>query len=252
MPETRRTIRAAGWGVLTVVLGCAAVTAWYSTPRPELQTWLACALSALTAVTAYLCFGEPLRMWSTLRHRNVSLAVETIDNQVRLCVTNLGPTASISVQAIGLCQPPTGRPKGLQHWPIPWLQDRTVEAKPILSGQTRTLDFAKFDLTAVKASLSDDEVEAVHWQFSSVPEPVGVRYYNLRRVCDVEEQEFILTIRLMNADSGRYHDWQVTLRVKNLEVGCELMPIKRSRFSPTRYQTEFNASRPAKTHQARS
>lgn len=232
MPETlRRTARAAAWGVIAVVLGAAAVATWYPTPRPESRTWLAWVLSVVTAAAVYLCFAEPLGLWPIRRRRGVDLVLAIVGNCLRLDLSNRGPVAEYSAQATSLCQPPTGRPKGPQHWPILWLDDHTAESKRILSGQTRTLDFAIFDPAAVNASLSTGQDGTDHWRFPSVPEPIGVKYYNLRNPTDVDDQEFILTVRIMNADSGGYLDWRITVKIKDFEVVGELAVIKRPRFA---------------------
>jgi hypothetical protein len=232
MSETsRRTGRAGGWSALAVVAGAFAVAAWYPTPRPEARTWLAWAFSIVTAAAIYLCFAEPLGLWPSRRRRGVDVAVEMADNCARLTLSNHGPAAEYSAQVTRFCQPPMGRPKGPQYWPLLWQDDHTAEPKRILSGQTRTLDFAIFDPAAVHASLSTGQDGAEHWRFPSVPEPIGVKYYNLRSPSDVGDQEFILTVRIMNADSGGYRDWQIVLKVRGLEVVCELTAIKRPRFT---------------------
>ena len=226
----RRAGRAAAWGVVAVVLGAAGV-AWDPTPRPELRTLLACAFTVLATVALYLCLAESFGLWPTRRRRGINLVLEIVGNNFRLDLSNRGPAAEYSAQVNSMCQPPTGRPKGPQHWPVLWLDDHTAEPKRILSGQTRTLNFAIFDPAAVHASLSTGQDGADHWRFPSVPEPIGVKYYNLRNPTDVDDQEFILTVRIMNADSGNYRDWQVTVKVRGLEVVGELTPIKRPRFT---------------------
>jgi len=231
MPETpRRTVRAAAWGVIAVVLGAAAVASWDSTPRPEFRTWLAWVFSLLTAAAIYLCFADPLGLWPIRRRGRVDLDLEIAGNCVRLNLSNRGPAAEYFGQVTGICQPPMGRPRGTQHWPISWPDDHTAEPKRILSGQTRTLALAIFDPAAVEASLGTGQNGADHWRFPSVPGPISVNYYNLIKLSDVDDQEFILTVRIMNADSGSYQDWQITLKVKGSEIICELAAIKRPRF----------------------
>lgn len=243
MSETlRRTARAAGWGVSAVVLGAFAASDWFSTPRTELRTWLAWLFSVLAALALYLCFADPLRLWPMRRRRGIELVLEIIGNCLRFDLSNRGPAAEYFAQVTSLCQPPTGRPKGRQHWPVPWLEDYTTEPKRILSGQTRTLDFAIFDLAAVYASLRTGQDGADHWRFPSAPEAIGVKYYNLLSPADVDDQEFILTVRIMNADSGRYLDWQIAVKVRGLEVIGELTPINRPRFTRARRRTVTTTS----------
>jgi hypothetical protein len=230
---SRRTARAAGWGVSAVVLGAFAANDWSLTPRTDFRTWLAWMFSVLAAFALYLCFADPLGLWPIRRRRGIDLALDIIGNCIRLDLSNHGAEAECSAEVTSLCQPPTGRAKG-RHWPIPFLEDHTAGPKRILSGQTRKLDFAIFDPAAVKASLSTGEDGADHWQFSSVPEPIGVKYYNLRNPSDVDDQEFILTVRIMNADSGNYRDWQVTVKVRGFEVVGELTPINPHRSTRAR------------------
>src|SRR6185437_8157818 len=97
-----------------------------------------------------------------------------------------------------------------------------------------TLDLAILDRGAVDASLSVGQDGADHWWFPSLPEPIGVKYYNLLSPTDVDDQEFVLTVRITNADTGKYRDWQVTVKFKGAEVIGELAPIKRSRFNRPR------------------
>jgi len=231
MPEsTRRAARAAMWAVLAGIFGGAAVASWYPTPRPESRTWFALAFTVLAAATAFLCLADPLGWWPCRRCRRVDLVLEVAGNCLRLNLSHRGPAAEYFGQVTSLCQPPNGRPKGPQHWPISWQDDHTAEPKRILSGQTRTLDFAIFDPAAVEASIGTSQNGSYHWRFPSVPEPIGINYYNLLKLTDVDDQELILTVRIMNADSGSYYDWQIALKVKGSEVVCELVAIKRPRF----------------------
>lgn len=205
-----RAGRAAAWGVAAVVFSAAAGVAWDPTPRPESRTLLAWAFTVPAAVAPCLCLAESFRLRAIRRRRGVDLALEIVGNCLRLNLSNRGPMAEYSAEVTSLCQPPTGRPKGRQHWPITWLDDHTAEPKWILSGQTRTLNFAIFDPAAVNVSLSTGQDGVDHWRFPSVAESIGVKYYNLLNPTDVDDQEFILTVRIMNADSENYRDWQIT------------------------------------------
>lgn len=249
MPEpSRRAIRGSAWGVAAVVFGAAAVAAWFSVPSPVPWNLLAWVLSAPTAAALYLCFADPLGLWPSRRRLAFDLASEIVGCQVRLGLENRGPDAEASVQVTRICQPPGGKPKGVQHWPVPWFNDNAVEAKRILSGQTRTLDFAVFNPAAVEASISG-QAGAAHWRFASVPEPIEVSYYNLIKPSDVDEQEFILTVRLLVAGPGRYEDWQVTLKMRGREVVCECVPIKHTRYISSKRQPSLRESWSAEAHE---
>jgi hypothetical protein len=110
---------------------------------------------------------------------------------------------------------------GPQHWPIPWLEDNSTDPKRILTGQTRMLDFARYDVSAVMAELGTGHGGANHWWFSSVPSPIRATYYTLRDQQDLEKQRFLVTVRIMDASSGNYTDRQLALGVRGFELICE-------------------------------
>lgn len=116
---------------------------------------------------------------------------------------------------------PLGRAIGPQHWTIPWLDDSSTEPKRVLCGQTRILDFARYDSGAIQNEIQDGHGDAAHWQFPSVPHPVKARYYNLRREADLDEQRFLLTVRLLSTGSGGFTDQEPALGVQGHEPVCE-------------------------------
>jgi hypothetical protein len=240
MQETSRaSARSAAWGVVAVISGGAAAAAWIAaiSPGSKLSAWPAWVLTALAAAAVYRCFSplsprplasrhklhsrsaDPARLTQTNR---MDLLSEQADNCLRLGMSNLGAAAEFSAQVTGILDP-LGRAVGLQHWPIPWLEDGSPEPKRILTGQTRMLDFARYDPAAVNAELSAGSGGATHWWFSSVPVPIGAKYYNLRSQADLTDQHITLTVRIMNAHSGDYFDRQLMLGIKDSQITCELV-----------------------------
>lgn len=234
----RRAAWSAAWGVVAVVFGGGAVAAW----APEVSvghkiaTWPAWTLCAITLVALYMCFALLFGRWpassaprpgtqttvqSPLKPGSIDLIAEQAGDHLRLGLLNRGAVAEFSAAVIDI-QDPLGRRIGPQHWPIPWLEDGSSEPKRVLVGQTRMLDFARYDRTAVSAELNTSCGSVDHWSFSSVPTPVGARYYNLRSVADLDEQRFTLTVRTMNASSGNYFDWPLRVGTCGSKLVCEV------------------------------
>lgn len=227
MPETSREDGwSAAWGVVALILASAAVASWMGAmpPGPGFPRWPAWMLSALTAVAIYICFACLSGGWRA-RRRDIWVTVDPIPEQVgdvlRLGLLNGGHAAEFSAQVIRLLDP-FGNPAGPQHWPIPWFEDHSAEPKRILAGQTRMLDFARYDRAAVDAELRTGCDIDGHWQFSSVPDPVSVSYYHLRSSRDLRRQRFIVTVRIMNATSGGYRDHRLTIMIQDNEPICKV------------------------------
>jgi hypothetical protein len=244
MPETPRGAAwSAAWGVVTVVLGSGTVAAWIAAVSPGLAVpaWPAWTLGAATAVAVYLCFAFLSGRWpgnrflwrgqrATLAQQpqgsQVDLISEQAGERLRLGLVNHDAAAEYSAEVTGILDP-LGRRLGPQHWPIPWLDHSSTEPKRILKGQTRMLDFARYEEAAVNAELSMGIGGTAHWRFSSVPTAIDAHYYNLRSQADLEEQRFILTVRIVNASSGKYFDRQLTVGIRGSRIVCELATDQR-------------------------
>jgi hypothetical protein len=118
-----------------------------------------------------------------------------------------------------------GQKKPPQNWTIPCIEGRSTDPKRIPTGGRQGLDFARYDADAVSAELSTGHGSANHWWFPAVPDPVGVRYYNLRSQDDLELQYFILTVRIINASSDKYLDRRLIVRIKDHELRCEITAV---------------------------
>jgi hypothetical protein len=226
----RRAAWSAAWGVVAVVLGSGAIASWTAAAAPgsRFPVWPVLTLTALTAVALYVSFAYLAGLWPTNQSSmngepaNVDLVPEQVGNQLRLILVNNGCVAEFSAQVAEILDPL--RQKGTpQHWTIPWLEDHSVAPKRILAGGTQVLDFASYDATAVNDEFSTGHDGADHWRFSAAPTPIGARYYNLRSHNDLELQRFILTVRIMNARSGKYLDQQLTIGIEGHNLICEII-----------------------------
>jgi hypothetical protein len=238
MPETPEGGgRSAAWGVVAAVLGGGAFSTWIGavSPGSKFPVWPAWVFSALTVAATYRCFaslpgGRPIGRGLRRRARRASattpppvsvmLIPEQAGARLHLGLLNTGATAEFSAQVTGILDT-EDRAMGLQHWPIPWLEDDSTEPKRILTGQTRMLDFARYDVAAVNAELGTGHGGADHWRFSSIPAPIGVTYSMLRDQRDLEEQRFSVTVRIMDASSGNFTDRMLTIGVRGFSLLCE-------------------------------
>jgi hypothetical protein len=231
----RRAAWSAAWGVVAVVLGGGAIASWTAAAAPgsKFPVWPVFTLTALTAIALYVSFAYLAGRWPTNRGSmngdpaNVQLVPEQVGNQLRLMLVNNGRIAEFSAQVIEVLDP-LRQKRTPQHWTIPWLEDNSVEPKRILAGGRRVLDFASYDDAAVNAEFNTGHDGADHWRFAAVPTPLGIKYYNLRSRSDLELQRFILTVRIMNARSGRYLDHQLTVGIDGSNLICGIVPVKDS------------------------
>jgi hypothetical protein len=235
VPETQRgTGKAAAWGVVAGISGSGAFGTWIAaaTIGNAFPLWPAWALGALTTGAVCMCF-KPLRGWPLPLRRargpsalaaseardDVGLIPEPDGVRLRLLLRNNGKPAELSVQVIAV-RDPLGRAMGPQHWTIPWLDDSSTEPKRMLCGQTRILDFARYNPAAVQDEIQNGRCEAPHWQFPAAPHPVAARYYNLRSDADLNEQRFQVTVRLLNASLQSFTDYDLAVGVHLHEATC--------------------------------
>jgi hypothetical protein len=222
----------AAWGVVALVLSGGAVAIGLNAlpARWKFPAWLAWVFVALTIAALCMCFASLFRKHPISPqmedseipdHDVIEIIPEQDGNYLRIGLRNTDYAAEVSAQITRILNP-LGQACGPQHWPIPWHEDNSVEPKRLLRGQTRTLDFAYYDSAAVNDELRSGHQSGDHWKFSSIPTPIGARYYNPRCQKDLEEQYFTLTVRIMNASSGNYCDWDIRIRTLDLKLICEI------------------------------
>jgi hypothetical protein len=236
MPDTQRsTAKGAAWGVVAGIFGSGAFGTWIAATTTEsaFPMWPAWTLGALTAGAIYMSF-TPFWGWrptprrarsaqsvlaGSRPHDDVELVPEPDGAHLRLLLRNNGKPAELSVQVTTI-RDPLGRAVGPQHWTIPWLDDSSTEPKRVLCGQTRILDFACYEPVAVQTEIRNGHGVAPHWRFAAVPNLVEARYYNLRSDADLDEQRLLVTVRLLNAGSRRYADYDLAVGVHQGEPLC--------------------------------
>jgi hypothetical protein len=238
MPEAQRgAAKSTAWGVVAGISGSGAFATWIAaTSDTAFPAWPAWTLGILTLAASYLCFKPvygtrpfrrrprapgPATTQSLSRHPDdVELLPERDGMRLRLLLRNNSEPTEFSVQVIAV-RDPLGRAIGPQHWTVPWLDDSSTEPKRVLCGQTRILDFARYDAIATENEIRDGQGDTAHWQFSSVPHTVKARYYNLRCQADLDEQRFLLTVRLISARLGAFADRELAVGVQAHEPVCE-------------------------------
>lgn len=228
----RRAAWSAAWGVVGVVLGSGAIAGWMAAAAPgsRFPIWPVFTLTVLTAFALYVSFAFLAGRWPTKRGSmnaepaNVELVPEQVGNQLRLMLVNNGCVAEFSAQVTEFLDP-LRQTRAPQHWTIPWLEDNSVEPKRILAGGARALDLASYNAAAVNAEFSTGRDGADHWRFSAVPTPIGIRYYNLHSRNDLELQRFTLTVRIMNAHSGKYLDRRLTVGIEDCNLICQIAAV---------------------------
>lgn len=229
----RRTAWSAAWGILALLFGGAAVPVWMMalTPESKFPLWPAWILAVLTVAAVYVSFSYVAGRWPAAgrggQKANVDLMPEQVDDSLRLMLENRGPAAEFSVQVISI-RTPMGKKKAPQNWTIPWLEDGSTGPRRILAGARQTLDFARYDADAVTAELGGSHDGAFHWWFPTSPHPIGARYYNLLSRKDLEDQEFTLVVRIMNASSGNYLDRKLIVGTRNDVLVCDISSVNTS------------------------
>ena len=234
---TRGPAWSAAWGVVAAIFGGGAIS-WLETgvPGSKLPAWPAWIFAAIAAIAIYMCFASIYRRRTngqsessaTPPHSvNVDLIPEQADDRLRLGLQNHGPADEFSAQVIHIIDP-MGRTIGPQYWMIPWLEGNSTDPKRIFAGQIRMLDFARYDSTAVNRELSSGQNGTCHWWFSSVPDSIGAKYYNLRCPEDLVDQCFILVVRIMSASSEKYVDLRLRVGLRDSRPTCELISDQHS------------------------
>jgi hypothetical protein len=71
----------------------------------------------------------------------------------------------------------------------------------------------------IKASYGKES----HWWFAASPDPIGIRSYNLRSDADLEEQRFLVTIRLLDAGSRSFVDVDLAIGAQGHQPLCAVI-----------------------------
>jgi hypothetical protein len=123
-----------------------------------------------------------------------------------------------------------GSPINQPDWPVPWVSDGkrdiSTAAVHISKGQSRTLDFARYDPAAVQASRAG-EADEPHWWFPTLPEPMGITYWPpIKSGKDLSARRFVALIRVYRSEPAHYTDFTFEVGVTGSLLICNPVPLK--------------------------
>lgn len=246
MVDDGRAARSAAWGVLALLFGGGALVFWLTVASPSLVALiLASVASALGAAGLYMCFASLAGTWPAGRSLRRGTQVvqlpaaapeqpaipppplrvivrgEQDGLRLRLIVVNRGDAGMFTAEVVSVLDNDGNARLGPSSWPIPWLEDGSVEPKQILFAGSRILDFACYDVGALQADLKSTHWgDHDHWWFSSLPQPIGFMYRPVRTLADVEAQRFLVTVRIIRADPPNTTDRQFAVGVNGFDLTC--------------------------------
>ena len=121
-------------------------------------------------------------------------------NRLRLGALNRGDLGRFRVEVTD-AHNQDGNWVGPRSWPVPWLEDGSVDAKQIPMFGKPLLDFAQFDYLNLQEDLEGTKwLNGDHWAFPSLPQPIKVRYSAVRRWSELENRNFVITVRVIRED----------------------------------------------------
>ena len=83
------------------------------------------------------------------------------------------------------------------------------------------LDFAHFDFLKLRQDLEGTKwLKGDHWVFPSLPQPIKVRYSAVRRWSELENQHFVITVRVIRDDPAGYVDTEFKIGNDGTEPYC--------------------------------
>jgi hypothetical protein len=154
-------------------------------------------------------------------------------NHFRLGALNRGGLGRFRVEVID-AHNQDGNWVGPRRWPVPWLEDGSVTSKEIPKFGRPLLDFAYFDLFALKEDLEGTKwLRGDHWVFPSLPQPVRFRYSAVRAWPDLNRQYIVITLRVIRDEPDGYVDIQFKIGTDGTQPYCrELSEKSASDVSP--------------------
>ena len=156
---------------------------------------------------------------------NITLIPEldNATNRFRLVALNRGDLGHFRVRVIAHNQ--DGNWIGPRSWPVPWLDDGSIDSKQIAKFDGPKLDFAHFDFLGLQEDLDGTKwLKGNHWVFPSQPEPVKVRYSAVRHWSELNSQHFVITVRVIRDDPPGYADTQFKIGNEGTEPYCRQLP----------------------------
>jgi hypothetical protein len=152
--------------------------------------------------------------------------LDTAANRFRLGCLNRGELGCFRVEVID-AHDQDGNWAGPRSWPVPWLDDGSVRSKEVPKFGKPLLDFAHFDFLRLQEDLEGTKwLNGDHWVFPSLPQPIKVRYSAVRRWSELENQHFVITVRVIRDDPPGYVDTEFKVGNDGTEPYCRELPEK--------------------------
>jgi len=150
--------------------------------------------------------------------------LDNATNRFRLVALNRGDLGHFRVRVID-AHNQVGNWIGPRSWPVPWLDDGSIDAKQVAKFDGPKLDFAHFDFLGLQEDLEGTKwLKGNHWVFPSQPEPVKVRYSAVRFWSELNRQHFVITVRVIRDDPPGYADTQFEIGNDGTEPYCRELP----------------------------
>ena len=158
---------------------------------------------------------------------DLALTPRQVADKLLLDVRNNGPDASFTAEVIFILRGDDGNPpEPVSGWAVPWAPADSVSGfstgpAAIPQGQQRTLDLARSDPAATRASRSG-ETSGPHWMFSSLPDPVGVVYWPpIQSGSDLSARRFVIVLRVHRSGPQRWSDHTFSVGLSGSAIVCE-------------------------------
>lgn len=146
--------------------------------------------------------------------------LDTSTNRFRLGALNRGGLGNFRVEVID-AHDQDGNWIGRRSWPVPWLDDGSVDSRQIATFGKPLLDFARFDFLGLQQDLEGTKwLRGEHWVFPSLPAPVKVRYSAVRYWSELNDQHFVITVRVIRDDPPGYADTRFRIGTNGTQPYC--------------------------------
>lgn len=126
--------------------------------------------------------------------------LDAATGRFRLGALNRGDSGSFRVEVVD-ARNQDGSWNGPRSWPVPWLEDGSVESREIPTFSRPLLDFAHFEFLALQEDLESTKwLRGDHWVFPTLPQPVRFRYSAVRKWPDLSRQYLVVTVQVVRDD----------------------------------------------------
>jgi len=150
--------------------------------------------------------------------------LDTGTNRFRLGALNRGDLGSFRAEVTD-AHNQDGNWIGRRSWPVPWLDDGSVGAKQIPKFGKPLLDFARFDFLGLQRDLEGTKwLRGEHWVFPSLPDPVKVSYSAVRYWSELNDQHFVITVRVIRDDPPGHIDTRFKIGTDGTQPYCRELP----------------------------